>query len=391
MSDPSGLSDLSDLSDSSDLSEPARTRPGKGAACFAANPGAMSTANPFRVGLTRDFLKSDGTLGFGDIGLELLDSAPGVAWEFLAENTPLLRADQVRGYDALLVLAPRVAASTLDGADRLAVIARFGVGYDNVDVEACSAHGVLLTITPDGVRRPVAAAVLTFVLALGHKLLIKDRLTRAGGWGEKLGYRGMGLTGRTLGVIGFGNTGQEVFRLAAPFGMRHLAHDPYAEPTAAAALGVELTDLETLLRSSDFVAICCALTPETHHLIDARRLALMKPTAYLVNVARGPIVDQRALTEALREGRIQGAGLDVFEDEPVDPDDPILQLENDIVAPHAVCWTDECFLGNGRSACRSILEVAAGRVPPHVVNRAALEHPRLQETLRRRGAAGGAR
>ena len=333
----------------------------------------------FRVGVTRDFLRPDGTLGFGDIGLSLLDNAPGVVYEFLAENTPELRADQVKDYDALLVLAPRVTAATIEGADRLTVVARFGVGYDNVDVEACARRGVLITITPDGVRRPVAVAVLTLVLALSHKLLIKDRLTRAGRWAEKLDHMGMGVTGRTLGVIGLGNIGREVFALARPFGMRHLACDPYA---TSAEAGAELVDLKTLLGASDFVCICCALTPETHHLINAERLALMKPTAYLINAARGPILDQQALTAALRERRIQGAGLDVFEQEPIDPGDPILTLDNVIVAPHAICWTDECFLGNGRSACESILDVAAGRVPRHVVNRAALDHPRLKERLR---------
>jgi D-3-phosphoglycerate dehydrogenase len=341
-----------------------------------------SMAEKFRVGVTRDFLKPDGSLGFGDIGLGLLDHGPGIAWEFLAENTRELAARQVQGYDALLVLAPEITAATLVGADRLSIIARFGVGYDNVDVAACTERGVMLTITPDGVRRPVAAAVLTLLLALSHKLLVKDHLTREGRWAEKLAYMGQGVTGRTLGVIGLGNIGREVFRLAHPFGMRHLAYDPYVTPEAAELPGVERVDLSTLLRTADYVAICCALTPETRHLIDTGRLAQMKETAYLINVARGPIVDQQALTAALREGRIAGAGLDVFEEEPIDPRDPLLALENVILAPHAICWTDECFLGNGRSACASILQVAAGRIPAHVVNRDVLDHPRLQERLR---------
>jgi phosphoglycerate dehydrogenase-like enzyme len=255
-----------------------------------------------------------------------------------------------------------------------------------VDVDACTQNGVLLTITPDGVRRPVAAAVITFILALSQKLLIKDRLTRDGRWGEKLDYMGMGVTGRTLGLIGLGNIGREVFKLAQPFEMRHLAYDPYLTPEQANAAGVELVDLETLLRRSDFVSICCALTSETHHLINTERLALMKETAYLINAARGPIVDQAALTVALQERRIQGAALDVFEQEPVDPNDPILTLDNVIVTPHGICWTDECFLGNGRSACESILDIAAGRVPKNVVNRDALDNPRFQEKLRRYGA-----
>jgi phosphoglycerate dehydrogenase-like enzyme len=338
---------------------------------------------PFRAGVTRDFLKPDGTLSYGDIGLGLLDEARGVEWGFLAEDTAELRAEQVRGYDALLVLAPRVTAASLEGADRLAVLARFGVGYDSVDVPACTARGVLLTITPDGVRRPVAASVLTLLLALTHKLLVKDRLTRAGRWAEKLDHMGQGVTGRTLGIIGLGNIGRDVIILARPFGMRFLAFDPYLTPEQAAAAGAELVDLETLLRRADYVSVNCALTPETHHLLDAERLALLKPTAYLINTARGPIVDQRALYEALRDGRLAGAGLDVFEQDPVDPGDPILTLDSVIVTPHAICWTDECFLGNGRSACESILDVAAGRVPRHVVNREVLDSPPLREKLSR--------
>lgn len=334
---------------------------------------------PFRVGVTRDFLLPDGTLGFGDIGLSLLDEAEGVEWEFLAEKTAELRPDQVADFDGLLCLGPRVTQATLAGhagAGRLRVIARFGVGYDSIDVPACTEAGVLLTITPDGVRRPVAAAALTFILALAHRLPEKDRLTREGRWAEKLRFMGMGLTGRTLGIIGFGNTGRDLCGLARALDMRVLTADPYQEPGAAARLGACLVDLDTLMSDADFVSVCCALTESTRGLVDARALGRMKPTAYLVNVARGPIVNQRALTEALASGRIAGAGLDVFEEEPVSPDDPLLKLENVILAPHALCWTDECFGGNGRSAIRSLLDVAAGRRPEHVVNPEAFLHAR---------------
>jgi D-3-phosphoglycerate dehydrogenase len=346
------------------------------------------TSKSFRVGVTRDFLRPDGTLGFGDIGLARLDGVPGVRWEFLSENVSELTREHADAYDALLVLAPRVTAATVEGGRRLALVARFGVGYDNVDVEACTRGGVALTITPDGVRRPVAAAVLTFLLALSHKLLVKDRLTREGRWADKLNHMGMGLTGRTLGVIGLGNIGREVFRLAAPLSMRHLAADPMVKAADAKKDGVELVDLETLLQQSDYVVVCCALTEGTRRLLNAQRLSLMKSTAYLINVARGPIVDQRALIDVLREGTIAGAGLDVFEQEPIDPHDPLLSLDNVILAPHALCWTDECFLGNGISAIGSILEVAAGRVPANVVNRAVLESPAFQNKLRPFAAAG---
>ena len=329
----------------------------------------------FQIGVTRDFLKPDGSLGFGDIGLSLLDADPNVEWSFLRVNEPLLTPESIAPYDGLLVLGPKVTAASLEGADRLMVIARFGVGYDNVDVEACTRQGVVLTITPDGVRRPVAAAVMTFLLALSHKLLIKDRLTREGRWAEKLDYMGQGVTGRTLGIVGLGNIGRDVLRLAAPFEMRCLAFDPHVSAEDVRFLNVELVSLEDLMRESDYVAVCCALTPETHHLIDRTRLLLMKPTSYLINVARGPVIDQRALTRALQERWIAGAGLDVFEQEPIDAADPLLKLDNVIVAPHAICWTDECFRNIGKSACQSLLDVAAGRRPKHVVNPAVFQHP----------------
>jgi phosphoglycerate dehydrogenase-like enzyme len=283
----------------------------------------------FRIGLTRDFLTPSGEVAFGDIGLSLLD-VPGVTWEFLPENTPELRPDQIAGYDGLLVLGPKVTASTLAGNERLAVVARFGVGYDNIDVPACTAAGVALTITPDGVRRPVAVSAITFLLALSHKLLIKDRLTRDGRWADKLNHMGMGVTGRTLGVIGVGNIGREIFHLAKPFDLRQVGFDPFLK---VAPDGVELVPLETLLAESDYVVVCCALSPETHHLLNAERLTKMKPTAYLINVARGPIVHQAALSAALQQKKIAGAGLDVFDPEPISPTDPLLKLDNVIPRP----------------------------------------------------------
>lgn len=340
-------------------------------------------SQPFRVGVTRDFLKPDGSFGFGDVGLGILDQAPNIEWEFLPENVRELSSALVSGYDALVVLAPRVAAATLEGNDRLAVVARFGVGYDSVDVDACTRNGTLITITPDGVRRPVAAATITLLLALTHKLFQKDRLAREGRWGDRPDYMGTGLVGRTFGLIGLGNIGREVFTLAKPFGMRHIAYDPYTDPARAAELGVELVDLETLLRTSDFVSICSALTPETYRLINAERLALMKPSAYLINVARGPIVDQNALADSLRANRLQGAAIDVFDEEPTGADHPLFALDNVIVTPHSVCWTDECFLWNGQSACQSIIDVANGKAPKNIVNRAALDHPRWKGTLTR--------
>jgi len=343
----------------------------------------------FRVGLTGDFLRPDGSVGFGDIGLGMLDGRPDLEYEFLPDGGEELVPDQVRPYDALILLGPRLTAATLEGADRLALVARFGVGYDNVDLRACTRAGVAVTITPEGVRRPVASATMALMLALAHRLPAKDRIARSGRWEERLDHMGTGLTGKTLGSIGLGNIGREVFALAAPFEMRHLAHDPYAPPEAAAGAGAELVDLETLLSSSDFVVINCALTPETRHLLDAGRLGLMKETAYLLNLARGPIVDGAALAEALRARGIAGAGLDLFERGPADPEDQNFCLANGVASPHALAWTDELAFGNGAAACESVLDVAAGRVPKNVVNNDVLDTALFREKLGRYGEGGG--
>lgn len=340
-------------------------------------------SQPFRVGVTRDIRAPDGRPVYVDIGLSLLEEA-GIEWRWLEEDVSELRPELLRNLDAVLVFRPRVSAASLAGVERLMLVARLGVGYDRIDVEALSRAGVLLTTTPDGVRRPMASAALALVLALAHELLVKHRLGSSGRWHEAQEHLGTGLTGRTLGVVGLGNIGRELVTLARPFDLRLLAADPYVDPAAANAHGVELVSLERLLSESDFVVVLCPLTEETTHLLDARRLALLKPTAYLVNVSRGPVIDQEALTEALRGHRIAGAALDVFEREPFDPDEPILSLPNVIVTPHAIGHTDEIFRGNGESACRAVLAVADGRIPDYVVNGEVVHSALLRARLRRR-------
>ncbi len=332
----------------------------------------------FNIGISRDVIDLRSAQG-----LDTLDEASGVSWKYLDEDTEELRADQIDSLDALLLGGPNVTRATLNGVDRLAVISRFGVGYDRIDVEACTESGVMLSITPDAVRRPVASSAVTFILALSHNLLHFDRLTRAGRWSEKFETAGVGLVDRVLGLVGLGNIGTEIVKLATPFDMRFRAYDPYVSADMASAAGVELVDLDELLRTSDFVCVSCALTPETRNLLDASKLALMKDGSFFINVARGPIVDQRALTEALRAGRIRGAGLDVFEEEPVDPGDPLLRLDNTIVSPHCLCLTDQCSYDIGQSAIASALAVASGGTPAYVVNREVLDNPKLQEKLRR--------
>ena len=293
-----------------------------------------------------------------------------------------LTAAHAARYDALGVLNPRVTAATVSvPRRRLKIVARMGVGYDSIDVAACTARGIILTNTPDGVRRPVATSILLLILALSHKLLIKDAITRAGRWADTTKHMGDGLTGKTVGSLGMGNIGSELFRVLAPLQMGHVAHDPYARPEDAARLGVRLTDKDTVLRESDFVCINCPLTPETRYLVGDREFALMKPTACLINTARGPIVDENALHRALVERRIAGAALDVFEQEPIGADHPLVKLDNVILTPHSICWTDEFFRNNAESAFRAIVAVARGETPTYVVNRDVLKHPDVHARL----------
>ncbi|MDE0114849.1 MAG: hypothetical protein OXN84_21530 [Albidovulum sp.] len=330
----------------------------------------------FRVAISDDFMTPAERLAFPSVDLSPLDCDPRIDWSFVPVENGKVPAESVEGADALILLAATFDASSFPRDGRLALIARFGVGYDNVDVEACDANNVALAITPSGVRRPVAVAIMTFVLALSGNLLIKDRLARGGpdGWKRRSDHMGRGLVGLTLGSIGVGNIGAELFRLAGPFGMNFIAHDPFASEEAARGLGVGLVELDDLFRRADFLCVNCPLTEETEGLVDAAKLSLMKPTAYLINTARGPIVDQRALTECLAEKRIAGAGLDVFKDEPSNADDPLFSFENVIATPHSLCWTDQCFAEIGAADIRAVKCVMEGRVPEGVVNESIVDN-----------------
>lgn len=297
-------------------------------------------------------------------------------------DTKVVFADEIVGYDALLMLAADITRETLAGNERLAVIARWGVGYDMIDVPACTDTNVLLAITVDAVRRPVAEAILTFFLALAKKLPFKDKLVRTGRWDLKAQASGFGLGGKTIGSVGSGNIGGEMFRLLEPFDVgRRLVYDPYLSRERAAALNVELVNLETVFRESDFIAVNCPHTAETEGMIGAEHFALMKPTAYFVNTARGPIVRQSDLTAALQAGQLAGAGLDVFEEEPLPTDHPLVSMDNVILSPHALAWTDDLYRDNGIGAIENILAIFQGNLPNYVVNRAVVEKAEFQAKL----------
>jgi phosphoglycerate dehydrogenase-like enzyme len=336
----------------------------------------------FRVGITPDFLTH--AAGLLEPALaEVLDPAPDVACEWMPDTAGVGVAEVLDRYDAVIALDYRFPAESFRGIRRLALLARWGVGYDKVDVPACTAADVILAITPDSVRRPMAEANIALIWALAKNLSVLERECRAGRWKDALPRNGTCLVGRTLGSVGLGNIATEMFRIAAGIGFgRLLAHSPRAAPEAAAALGVELTDLDTMLRESDFVTINCPLNPRTRGMIGARELALMKPSAYLINCARGAIVDERALVDSLTRRRIAGASLDVFETEPIPAGHPMLSLDNVIVTPHAAGRTDEAIRDTSLSACRAVLAVSQGEPPPYVANREALQRPGLLAKLR---------
>jgi phosphoglycerate dehydrogenase-like enzyme len=330
----------------------------------------------FHVGISADFLDAGGALAFPDIGLSLFDNVPRFSYGFLPKYRAEYISDQLQELDVLISLKPRITAASLQGIDRLCAIGRCGVGYDNVDLAACTERNIAVYITPTAVMRPVAESIVLLILALSHNLVLKDRLIRQGHWAESTRALGKEPRDRVVGSIGLGNIAAEAIRLLRPLGIaRFLAFDPYASAARAKDLAAELTDLDTLLRESDYVLVNCALTPETRGLIGARELALMKPDAVIVNTARGPIIQQQALIEVLQRNGIRGAALDVFEKEPLDSDSPLLSLDNVILTSHSIAWTEELFRDMGRADCEGALAIARGELPPHVVNRDVLERP----------------
>jgi phosphoglycerate dehydrogenase-like enzyme len=340
--------------------------------------------NRFKVGVSADLRRPDGTLVIPEADLSLLEDNDQIRVTTL-ENVGggHLTAEHIGDNDAIILMLERIDAQSFTDNQPLTAMARYGVGFDTIDTAACTRNDVALAIAPDGVRRPVATTVMGFLLALTLRLPEKDKLTRQSdpGWAVKTNYNGTGLVGRTLGGIGLGNIGAEVFRLAQPFDMKLIAHDPYVDPSIAASLNVQLVGLEDVFRQSDFLTVNCLLNDETRHIVNAERLALMKETAYLINTARGPVVDEPALIAALQNGAIAGAGLDVFEQEPISADNPLVKMDNVILSPHALCFTDQCMRGLGDVDVKVCLDIMQGTVPQSVVNQEVLDQPGFRNKL----------
>lgn len=336
------------------------------------------------IGLTRDLFDAEGKPVSLGPGTKLLDAVPGLEWRTIPEYLPAVSPEQARGFDMVITFAPKWTRETLLRSGQLLSLHRGGVGYDMVDVPACTEASVALFIIPNAVRRPVATGILAFILALGTKLVIKDKLTRAGKWeAGRQHCPGMGLAGKTLGSIGVGNIGHEMLRLIKPFGMKYLAYDPYIKSGALADLDVKLTDMDTVLKESDFVNVSCPLNEKTRHLIGEKELRKMKSSAYLINTSRGPVIDEAALVRALREGRIQGAGIDVFEQEPTPSDNPLFKLENVIVTPHSIALTDEFYTIMWEDITNQIIQMMRGEKPATLVNPEVWDKPQFQSKLKK--------
>jgi len=339
-----------------------------------------SVSRRFRVALTADFFAADGAPKYPDLGLSVFAGQDHLEWVQFAEHRTPVGPDQIEGVQGVIVLTPAVTAETVSRGRDLLAIGRFGVGYDAVDVEACTDADVAVFITAGAVDRSVAEATIGWMLALTHQMRMKDSLVRTGRWDERSRYMGRELRSRTFGAIGLGGIGRATVGLLAGFGMNPpLAFDPFLDPRAAEAAGVRSVSLDALLAGADFVSIHCPLTDQTRGLIGRRELALMKPDAYLINTARGGIVDEDSLFEALSEGRIAGAALDCFAEEPVTRPHRFGGLDNVMLAPHCIAWTDELFRDIGRAACGGMLDLALGRTPRGVVNRQVFDRPGFQE------------
>ena len=275
------------------------------------------------------------------------------------------------GAHALMVQFATIDRAVIDTLTSCLVIARYGVGVDMVDVDAATDMGIPVANVPHYCIDEVSSQTIGFVLDLNRRTVPLAAHVRAGRWGTVPPVTPPSrLRGQVLGVVGFGAIGTEVARKARALGLEVLAYDPFATP--AAHPGISFVSLPQLLAQSDYVTLHCPLTDATRGLIGAAALAQMKPSAYLLNLSRGPVVDQAALTDALRAGVIQGAALDVLNAEPPDPADALLQLDNVIVTPHIASWSVEAAVELRREVAKSVVDALQGREPACVVNRKQL-------------------
>jgi len=281
--------------------------------------------------------------------------------------------------DAIVIVTTyaKITKEIIDSAKNLRAIVRMGIGIDNIDIKVATSKGILVINCPDYAIEAVADYTMALLLCLSRKLIKAHSTMTKRNWGDwsspSIELRGIELKNKVLGLVGLGRIGRAVVKRAKGFDMRFLAYDPYVRKDEARKLGVELVDLETLLKNSDFVSIHTPLTKETKGMIGEKELELMKKTAFIINTARGSIIDSKALSEALTKGRIAGAALDVYQKEPPDEKEPLLNLENTILSPHIAWYTEEALKKLISSTINSIVAVIQGKTPKNVVNRELLK------------------
>jgi glyoxylate reductase len=310
-------------------------------------------------------------------GLNLLRGCAQVkVWEGELPPSRAVLMAELRAADGVLsLLTDKMDAEIMDAAPRLRVISNYAIGYDNIDVQAATERGIMVCHTPGVLTDTTADFAFTLLACVARRVVEAANYVRRGQWktwGPML-CLGYDLHGATLGLIGLGRIGREVAKRAKGFEMRVLYHDLDRQPRLERELGLVYTDLETLLKESDLISLHTPLTPETYHLIGAEQFAVMKKTAVLVNTSRGQVVDQRALYQALVSGEIAGAGLDVTDPEPIDPDDALLELDNCVVVPHIASASVAARTLMATMAAENLVAALQGRMPRNPVNPEVLD------------------
>lgn len=303
-------------------------------------------------------------------GVELLRKYSQVDVRTGLSEPDLIQA--IPQYDALVVRSEtKVTSRIIEAGDRLQVIARAGIGVDNIDVDAATKRGILVVNAPLGNTVAAAEHAIALILSLARNIPQADASIRRGEW-QRSKFMGVELAGKTLGIVGLGKVGAEVARRARSFNMNLLAYDPYVSASIAESLGARLVSLDELLRNSDIVTVHVPLLPSTRNLISSSEFDIMKPDALLVNVARGGVVNEEALVEALKEGKIAGAALDVYEKEPLPPDSPIIHLEHTVLTPHLGASTKEAQVKVALEVAEQVIDVLNGRPARGAVNAPSL-------------------
>jgi D-3-phosphoglycerate dehydrogenase len=309
-------------------------------------------------------------------GINLLLSK-GYEVEINPHNRPLTREElleRIKDKDAVITqLVDRVDKDFFDVGKNVKIVANYAVGYDNIDLEEATRRGVYITNTPNVLNNATAELAWTLLFSVARRVIVADRFMRTGqykGW-DPLLFLGKEITGKTLGIIGMGRIGFTFAKMSKGFNMRVLYYDVYRNETAEKEIPAEYVDLDTLLKESDFISIHVPLTSQTRHLISERELKLMKNSAIIINTSRGPVVDEKALVKALKEGWIWGAGLDVYEREP-DFEPELSQLENVVMLPHIGSATEEARRGMSILCAENIIDFFDGRIPRTLVNKEVL-------------------